>query len=56
MPFNMNIWIHDASWWNSCGGNIYQASGSHGCVNTPGVAVKEIFNTVSKGTRVLVHK
>ena len=38
------------------GGEIYLKNGSHGCVNTPGVAVKEIFNTVSKGTRVLVHK
>ena len=43
MPFNMNIGIHDASWRNSFGGNIYQTSGSHGCVNAPEYLAKKIF-------------
>ena len=57
MPFDGGIGLHDADGWRkNYGGEIYLKNGSHGCVNTPGVAVKEIFNTVSKGTRVLVHK
>lgn len=57
MPFDGGIGLHDADGWRKTyGGEIYLKNGSHGCVNTPGVAVKEIFNTVSKGTRVLVHK
>lgn len=57
MPFDGGIGLHDADGWrNDYGKDIYLKNGSHGCVNTPGVAVKEIYNTVSKGTRVLVHK
>ena len=46
MPFNMNIGIHDASWRNSFGGNIYQTSGSHGCVNAPEYLAKKIFENI----------
>jgi len=56
MPFNMNIGIHDASWRNSFGGNIYQASGSHGCVNAPEYLAKKIFENIEPGTPIICYK
>ncbi len=55
MPFNNNIGIHDASWRASFGGNIYQARGSHGCINTPYAAAKKIFDVIEKGDPVVVY-
>ena len=48
--------IHDASWRSSFGGDIYKGNGSHGCVNTPYDAVRKIYNNISVGTPVVVHK
>ena len=56
MPFNMNIGIHDASWRNSFGGNIYQTSGSHGCVNAPEYLAKNIFENIEPGTPIICYK
>ena len=36
-------------------GDIYINNGSHGCVNLPHNAAKEIYETVDTGTMVLVH-
>ena len=55
MAFNGDIGIHDASWRSSFGGNIYKGNGSHGCVNTPFNAAKDIYNHASIGTRVIVY-
>lgn len=56
MPFNGNVGIHDADGWRSkYGGDIYLKSGSHGCVNTPEDAVRQIYETVSIGTAVVVY-
>ncbi len=56
MPFNGNIGIHDADGWRKqYGGDIYLTSGSHGCINTPEAAVKQIYDTVSIGTAVVVY-
>lgn len=56
MPFNMNIGIHDASWRNIFGGNIYQESGSHGCVNAPEYLAKNIFENIEPGTPIICYK
>lgn len=56
MPFNMNIGIHDASWRNSFGGNIYRESGSHGCVNAPEYLAKNIFENIEPGTPIICYK
>lgn len=57
MPFiGSSYGIHDASWRSSFGGQIYKGNGSHGCVNTPYDAVKKIYNNVSVGTPVVIHK
>lgn len=55
MPFNQNIGIHDASWRSRFGGEIYKTAGSHGCINTPYAAVKQIYEGISKGDPVIVY-
>lgn len=56
MPFDGGIGLHDASWRKKFGGTIYQKNGSHGCVNMPSSVTDDIYETVSVGTKVLVHK
>ncbi len=54
MPVNGNIGIHDASWRKSFGGEIYKKNGSHGCINTPYKAMKEIYDNVEIGIPVVM--
>ncbi len=56
MPFNGNVGIHDLQSRGMFGSTIYLTHGSHGCVNTPLDAVREIFETVSVGTPVIVYE
>lgn len=56
MPFYANTGIHDASWRNSFGGDIYINDGSHGCVNTPPANAEKIYNNIEKGVPVVVYK
>jgi lipoprotein-anchoring transpeptidase ErfK/SrfK len=57
MPFDQAIGLHDADGWRSeYGGDIYLTNGSHGCINMPHTAAETIYNNVSAGTKVLVHK
>lgn len=49
-----SIGIHDASWRNKFGGNIYTTNGSHGCINTPFDNVKTIFDNIEIGTPVII--
>lgn len=56
MPFCNNVGMHDASWRSGFGGNIYKTSGSHGCINLPSWAAKQIFEQIEKGDPVLVYK
>lgn len=55
MPFNGGIGLHDANWRNSFGGNIYLSNGSHGCVNLPPAAAKEIYNRVYDGIPIICY-
>lgn len=55
MPFNGGIGIHDASWRNTFGGEIYKTNGSHGCINCPYNLAKEIFYNISSGTPVICY-
>ena len=56
MPFNGGIGMHDATWRKKFGGDIYLDDGSHGCVNMPLDVTDDIYENVSVGTKVLVHK
>ena len=55
MPFNGNIGMHDASWRSSFGGEIYQNSGSHGCINLPREAAEIIYEHVERGFPVICY-
>ena len=52
---NGGILIHDASWRDEYGGDIYLYDGSHGCVNTPLEAVKRIYDEIKIGTPVVIY-
>ena len=56
MPFNGNIGIHDASWRNSFGGNIYKSNGTHGCVNTPQYLAKTIYEEIESGVPIICYE
>lgn len=47
--------LHDASWRNTFGGNIYKYNGSHGCVNMPYTKVKQLYEMVEIGTPVYIN-
>lgn len=55
LPFNMNIGIHDATWRDKFGGEIYKKSGSHGCVNTPYENAKIIYENIEAGVPVVCY-
>ncbi len=54
MPFNMGEGLHDATWRNKFGGELYKTSGSHGCVNLPLSSAEKIYNIVEAGWPVIV--
>lgn len=49
------VGLHDATWRNKFGGDIYYSNGSHGCINLPYEAAKTIFENISSGIPVIVH-
>ena len=55
MPFNNGIGIHDATWRNSFGGEIYYYGGSHGCVNAPYGIASTIYNNIEPGTPIICY-
>ena len=55
MPFYDGQGLHDANWRSAFGGQIYQTSGSHGCVNMPYYAAEFIFNNADTGTPVVLY-
>ncbi len=54
MPFYESYGMHDASWRDSFGGDIYLWAGSHGCVNLPPENAKKIFQNLDVWTPVIV--
>ncbi len=54
MPVNGNIGIHDATWRDAFGGDIYKTDGSHGCINTPYKNAKTIYENVEVGFPVVM--
>lgn len=54
LPVIKAIGIHDASWRDEFGGDIYLTDGSHGCVNTPTEAVSQLYEMVEVGTPVVM--
>ena len=55
MPFNGSIGLHDATWRNKFGSDIYLKNGSHGCINLPFYVAQKIYDIVDKGTAVICY-
>lgn len=55
MPFNRGIGLHDASWRNKFGGDIYYNKGSHGCINLPVSFAGQLYSSISVNTPVVCH-
>lgn len=57
MPFtNAGHGLHDATWNADFGGDIYEYSGSHGCVNMTYEDVAALFDEVDPGEPVVIYK
>lgn len=54
MPVKGAIGIHDATWRDEFGGEIYKTNGSHGCVNVPLDFAAELFDVVEIGTPAIL--
>ena len=54
MPIYHAIGMHDASWRGVFGGTIYQRNGSHGCINMPTAAARQMYEKIAIGTPVVV--
>lgn len=55
MPFAYNVGIHDASWRNRFGEQIYLSSGSHGCINVPRDVAETIYESIRIDTPVIAY-
>ena len=55
MPFAYNVGIHDASWRNKFGDQIYLTAGSHGCINVPPKVAEKLYEVLSVGTPVIAY-
>lgn len=56
MPFYGGVGIHDADTWRTVyGGDIYQWSGSHGCINTPTAQAAIIYANIEIGTPIVCY-
>ncbi len=53
-PVVGNIGLHDAAWRSEFGGDIYETSGSHGCVNIPQEVMAELFPYLEIGMPVVM--
>ncbi len=55
MPVYKGVGMHDASWRDEFGGDIYQKEGSHGCINLPTDKAEELYGYVEIGTPVVIY-
>ena len=55
MPYNGGEGLHDATWRDEFGKEIYKTSGSHGCINMPLDIAEQVYNNVEVGTIVEVY-
>lgn len=52
---NSGIGLHDATWRNSFGGNIYTYNGSHGCINLPKKFAYDLYEHAYVGLPVIIY-
>ena len=56
MPFNKGIGLHDASWRSTFGRDIYNNSGSHGCINLPTGFAGSLYSQIYFNLPVVVYR
>lgn len=49
------VGLHDAWWQPTFGGNWYKNHGSHGCINMPEWAARDVYRLIRVGDPVYVH-
>lgn len=54
LPVKGAVGIHDATWRDEFGGDIYLTNGSHGCINIPVEKAEELYDMVEIGTPVVM--
>lgn len=55
MPFHGNYGLHDATWRDAFGGDIYLTNGSHGCLNLPLDKAGELYQYLSTGFPIICY-
>lgn len=55
MPFHGNYGLHDATWRDTFGGDIYLTDGSHGCLNLPLDKAGEIYQYLEQGFPIICY-
>lgn len=50
------VGFHDAGYRSEFGGNLYCTSGSHGCINMPPEKAAQMYDMISLGTPIVIHK
>lgn len=55
MPYYNNYGMHDATWRDEFGGDIYLTDGSHGCLNLPLDKAEQIYQYMSAGFPVICY-
>lgn len=55
MAFYNHYGLHDATWRDKFGGDIYLHAGSHGCVNLPKDVAAKLYDMVHVGTPVVLY-
>ena len=53
-PVYKAVGLHDATWRNSFGGEIYLKNGSHGCINIPLEIMKQMYPKMYEGMPVII--
>lgn len=56
VPVYKNIGLHDATWRNSFGGEIYRTNGSHGCINIPLEVMRVVYDQLENGMPVIMYR
>ena len=49
------VGFHDASWRTKFGGDVWKSDPTLECINMPTDKVKQLYETVSVGTRIMIH-
>lgn len=56
MPYISGVvGMHDCTWHDEFGGDVFIYDGSHGCINMPFNEAKKLFNNMSVGTKVIIY-